>query len=138
MAEGWARHLKGDSVEAHSAGVIASGLNPRAVAVMAEAGVDISPQRSKTVSEFADRSFDYVVTLCDHARESCPFLPGAKKHVHRGFDDPPSLAPESVCEEDALAVYRRVRDEIRGFVEGMPACLEETGAEPSAPAGPSA
>ena len=121
MAEGWARHLKSDSVEAHSAGVVASGLDPRAVAVMAEAGVDISAQRSKTTSEFAGRSFDYVVTLCDHARESCPVFLGAGKHVHRGFDDPPSRAAESAGEEDALAAYRRVRDGIREFVETLPA-----------------
>ena len=124
MAEGWARQLKSESIEAHSAGVVASGLDPRAVSVMAVAGVDISQQRSKTTSEVAHRSFDYVVTLCDHARASCPFMPGAQRHVHRGFDDPPSLAKESATEEDALAIYRRVRDEIREFVEGLPANLE--------------
>ncbi len=125
MAEGWTRHLKGDAVEASSAGVLAAGLDALAVKVMAEAGVDISTQRSKTTAEFAGQTFDCVVTLCDYARGSCPFFPGAAKHLHRGFDDPRSLAMNAASEEDALGVYRRIRDEIRGFVEKMPESLEE-------------
>jgi arsenate reductase len=120
MAEGWAKHLKGDVVEAYSAGVAPHGIDPRAVAVMAEAGVDISGQRSKDVLELMDMQFDYVVTLCGGAAETCPVFPGKTKRLHRGFDDPPSLAKDAASEDEALAVYRRVRDEIRAWVETMP------------------
>lgn len=115
MAEGWARHLHGGRVEAFSAGVVASQLDPRAVLVMKEAGVDISAQRSKHVSEFAGEKFDLVVTVCDAAAEACPAFPGATRVMHRGFDDPPRLAAAQ-SEEEALRIYRRVRDEIRAFV----------------------
>ncbi|HBI15874.1 MAG TPA: arsenate reductase [Desulfobulbaceae bacterium] len=114
MAEGWTRHLKGDVIEAYSAGIEKHGLNPLAVRVMAEAGVDISGQWSKNVDELPDRQFDYVVTLCGHANETCPYFPGRK--IHRGFDDPPQLAANAKSEEDALSHYRRVRDQIRDFV----------------------
>ncbi len=124
MAEGWARHLKGDSIEAYSAGIETHGLNPLAVRVMAEAGVDVSQQRSKHVDELRDVPFDYVVTVCDHAHESCPLFPGRAKVVHVGFDDPPRLAREAKTEEDALRHYRRVRDEIRAFVKELPGALE--------------
>jgi arsenate reductase len=124
MAEGWARRLKGDEIEPYSAGIEAHGLNARAVKVMAEAGVDISRQRSKTLSEVKDAPFDFVVTLCDHAHESCPLFPGKAKIVHVGFDDPPRLAKEARTEEEALGHYRRVRDEIHGFVERLPEALE--------------
>ena len=117
MAEGWARHLKGDRIEAYSAGIEAHGLNPDAVRVMAEAGVDISGQRSKHVSELRGVEFDYVVTVCDHAHQSCPVFPGKAQVVHVGFDDPPRLAASAKTEEERLAPYRRVRDEIRAFVE---------------------
>ena len=127
MAEGWARHLKSDSIEAYSAGVERHGLNPRAVAVMAEAGVDISGQASKLVDELPVREFDWVVTLCGHASENCPFFPGPVKRVHAGFDDPPSLAKGAATEAEALASYRRVRDEIRDFVAGLPGSLEARG-----------
>ena len=123
IAEGWARHLKADAIEACSAGVAPSRLNPDAVRVMAEVGVDISGQRSKHVDEFADRSIDYVVTVCDHARESCPLFPGRAKVVHHAFDDPPHLAVGAATEEERLAPYRRVRDEIRAFVETLPEAL---------------
>jgi len=126
MAEGWARHLKADCVEAYSAGIETHGLNPRAVRVMAEAGVDISGHRSKHLDELADVPFDYVVTVCDHARESCPRFPGRARMVHVGFDDPPRLAQGAKTEDEALAHYRRVRDEIRGFVERLPAALGES------------
>jgi arsenate reductase (thioredoxin) len=123
MAEGWARHLRGDVIEAYSAGIETHGLNPHAVRVMAEAGVEISGQRSKHVAELNGVPFDYVVTVCDHAHESCPLFPGGTQVVHVGFDDPPSLARESRSEEEALAPYRRVRDEIRAFVETLPEVL---------------
>lgn len=120
MTEGWARRLKGDAIEAYSAGVEPHGMNPRAMSVMAEAGAPISDQRSKHVDELKDVPFDYVVTLCDHAHETCPLFPGRTKVVHAGFDDPPRLARDAKSEEDALAHYRRVRDEIRSFVEALP------------------
>ena len=123
MAEGWAKHLKRDSIEAWSAGVEAKTIDPRAVSVMAEAGVDISGHRSKHVDELIDIPFDYVVTLCGHAYETCPFFPGGAKKVHRGFDDPPVLAKDASDEDEALAQYRRVRDEIRQFVETLPDSL---------------
>jgi len=120
MAEGWARHLKGDAIDAYSAGIETHGLNPHAVRVMAEAGVDISGHRSKHVDELRSISFDYVVTVCDHAHESCPLFPGRTRVVHVGFDDPPRLAQQAKTEEEALHCYRRVRDEIRAFVERLP------------------
>lgn len=123
MAEGWARHLKPGIIEAQSAGIETHGLNQLAVKVMAEAGVDISSQRSKHVDEVKDIRFDYVVTVCGHANENCPFFPGKTKVVHVGFDDPPALAKGAVTEDDALNIYRRVRDEIRQFVESLPASL---------------
>jgi len=123
MAEGWARHLKGDVIDAYSAGIETRGLDPLAVRVMAEAGVDISSHRSKHVREVMNVGFDYVVTVCDHAHESCPLFPGKVKIVHRGFDDPPRLARDAKSEQEALAHYRRVRDEIRGFVETLPEAL---------------
>ena len=120
MAEGWARHLKGDVIEPYSAGIEPHGLDPRAVRVMAEAGVDISGHRSKHVEELKDVQFDYVVTVCDQAHESCPLFPGRTKVIHVGFDDPPRLAQDSKNEQEALGHYRRVRDEIRRFVESLP------------------
>ena len=123
MAEGWARALKGDAIEAFSAGIETHGLNPVAVRVMAEAGVDISGQRSKHVDELKGIAFDYVVTLCDHAHESCPLFPGGTRVVHVGFDDPPRLARGAKTETEALDHYRRVRDEIRAYVERLPDAL---------------
>lgn len=127
MAEGWARALKADEIDAYSAGVEAHGLNPLAVRVMAEAGVDISRYTSKRVSEVADIPFDVIVTVCDRARESCPVFPGTARVVHHGFDDPPSLARGVTDEERTLDIYRRVRDEIREFVESLPGALENSG-----------
>jgi arsenate reductase len=120
MAEGWARHLKGDGVEAYSAGIETHGLNQNAVKVMAEAGVDISQQRSKHLDELNDIPFDWVITVCDNANERCPVFPGAVKRFHVSFDDPPRLAKNAKTEEEALTHYRRVRDEIRQFVEELP------------------
>lgn len=125
MAEGWTRHLHGGQIEAYSAGIATHGLDPLAVRVMAEAGVDISRQRSKHVDELKDIQFDYVVTVCDHARESCPVFPGPTRMLHAGFDDPPRLARNARTQEEALAHYRRVRDEIRALVERLPAVLRE-------------
>jgi len=125
MAEGWARALKSDQIEAYSAGIETHGLNPNAVKVMAEAGVDISGHRSKFVSEFKDVAFDYVITVCGHASENCPVFIGKAKVLHVGFDDPPALAKNAKTEEEALKHYRRVRDEIRAFVEGLPEFLTE-------------
>jgi arsenate reductase len=124
MAEGWARHLKGDAVEPYSAGIETHGLNPRAGQVMAEVGVDISGHRSKNVGELLDVPFDYVVTVCGHANETCPMFPGKTRVVHVGFDDPPALAKEAATEEEVMGIYRRVRDEIRAFVEQLPGILE--------------
>ncbi len=123
IAEGWARHLKGNEIEPYSAGIEAHGLNPDAARVMAEAGVDISGQRSKVVGDLREIAFDCVVTLCDHAHESCPLFPGTTKVVHVAFDDPPRLTADAKTEEERLAPYRRVRDEIRAFVETLPAFL---------------
>lgn len=117
MAEGWARHLMGERIEPYSAGIEAHGMNPNAVKVMAEAGVDISGQSSKLASTLADVPFDLVVTVCGHADEHCPAFLGKSRVVHAGFDDPPKLAKTATTEEEALGHYRRVRDEIRGFVE---------------------
>ena len=120
MAEGWARHLKGDAIEPYSAGIETHGLNPNAVRIMAEADVDISGHRSKHVDELAEVPFDYVVTVCDHAHEHCPLFPGRARVVHVGFADPPRLAREAATEEEALDAYRQVRDEIRRFIESLP------------------
>lgn len=116
MAEGWARHLLGDRIEPYSAGIEAHGMNPIAVRVMREAGVDISEQSSKLVGTPADVSLDLVITVCGHADENCPWFPGGTRVVHVGFDDPPKLAKTAASEEEALGHYRRVRDEIRDFV----------------------
>jgi arsenate reductase len=123
MAEGWARHLKGDLIDAYSAGVATHGLNPHAVAVMAEAGVDIGAHHSKHVDELAEVTFDYVVTVCDNAAESCPAFRGRAQVVHHAFDDPPKLAREAANDEEALGHYRRVRDEIRDYVATLPGAL---------------
>jgi arsenate reductase len=120
MAEGWARALKSDVLEPFSAGMEARGLDPRAVKVMAEAGVDLRRQESKTVHRFKGERFDFVVTVCSGTGESCPVFPGKVKVIHAGFDDPPELARGAETEEAALEHYRRVRDEIRAFVERLP------------------
>ncbi len=124
MAEGWTRALKGDVIEPYSAGIEKHGLHPLAVRVMAEAGVDISRQRSKTVEELRGVPFDYVVTVCGHAHETCPmWLGGPAKVLHVGFDDPPTLAKSARTEEEALGHYRRVRDEIKAYVLTLPESL---------------
>ena len=125
MAEGWAIRLKSGLIEPYSAGIETHGLNPSAVKVMQEAGVDISGHRSKTLDEVAGLEFDYVVTVCDRARETCPVFPGKVKKIHRSFDDPPALARDAKTEQEALGHYRRVRDEIRLFIESLPEALDE-------------
>jgi len=125
MAEGWARHLHGDLIDAYSAGVEPQELSARAVRVMAEAGVDISKQRAKHIRDLGRLNFDYVITVCDNARERCPFFAGGVKSMHMGFEDPPFLARNAKTEEEALTHYRRVRDEIRDFVQQLPEILEK-------------
>jgi arsenate reductase len=118
MAEGWLRHYAGDHAEVFSAGTKPAGLNPMAVAVMRESGIDISGQRSKHVDELAKEDFQFVITVCDAAREACPVFPGALYQLHWSFDDP---AGATGSEEEKLAVFRRVRNEIaeqvRAFVQ---------------------
>jgi arsenate reductase len=123
MAEGWARHLKSDVIEPYSAGIEKHGLNPHAVKVMAEAGVDISTQYSKTTAEIGSAPFDYVVSVCGHAEENCPIFPGKARSAHVGFEDPPTLTKDMRDGEEKLAVYRRVRDQIRTFIETLPSSL---------------
>ncbi|SPD76338.1 Protein ArsC [uncultured Desulfobacterium sp.] len=123
MAEAWTRHLKGDLFDVYSAGVEPKEVDPRAIKAMAEAGIDISGRKSKDVSTLGDLEFDYVVTLCDHASEACPFFPAKTRVMHRSFDDPPKLAADARNEEEAMNSYRRVRDEIRAFIEAMPDVL---------------
>lgn len=121
MAEGWARHLRADTIEPYSAGIEKHGLNPYAVRVMAEVGVDISGQQSKLVEELPVISFDHVITLCGHAHETCPYFPG--KIIHHGFPDPPQLAKNATSEEETLQAFRTVRDQIRQFIESLPQSL---------------
>jgi arsenate reductase len=123
MAEGWSKKLKSDIIETYSAGIETHGLNQNAVKVMAEAGVDISNQRSKHVDELKDVQFDYVVTVCGHASVNCPVFPGKTQIIHAGFDDPPKLAKKAKTEDEALDCYRRVRDQIKEFVETLPESL---------------
>ena len=123
MAEGWARALKGDVIELYSAGTEPGGMDARAVKVMTETGVDISAHKSTHLDDLKGVPFDYVVTVCDHANESCPLFPGKTKVFHVGFDDPPRFAAGAKSEDEALAHYRRVRDEIRKFVERLPESL---------------
>jgi arsenate reductase len=131
MAEGWTRHVASDRIEPYSAGVAPTQLDPRAIRVMAECGVEIGGQRSKHLDELAGLRFDDVVTVCDNAKERCPIFPGDTRVVHVSFDDPPRLAGNAPSEESALDHYRRVRDEIRAFVERLPDLLErQTGERP--------
>ncbi|MDD4028634.1 MAG: arsenate reductase ArsC [Caldisericia bacterium] len=124
MAEGWTRFLKGDLMEAYSAGTEPQRLNPNAVKVMKEMGVDISNQHSKHIQEFQGTLFDVVVTVCDHAHETCPFFPTKNPVIHKGFLDPSVIAEEiakkGASEKEQLDWYRKVRDEIRAFVETLP------------------
>jgi arsenate reductase len=122
MAEGWARHLKGDCIEAFSAGVRPIGVSTKAIKVMAEAGVDISDHTSKHADDLLGIDFDYVITVCDYANQVCPVFGGDVKTFHRRFDDP--YFAEGTTDE-ILAEFRRVRDEIKAFVQTLPESLKE-------------
>jgi arsenate reductase len=126
MAEAWAKKLKSETVDVHSAGVDPHGMNARAVKAMAEVGIDISHYHSKHVDELKGMPFDFVITVCDHANETCPVFPGKVKRIHVGFDDPPRLAKDAKSEEEAMVHYRRVRDEIRAYIQTLPQALGET------------
>jgi len=132
MAEGWARQLKDGAIEPYSAGIEKHGMNSHAVKVMAEAGVDLSKHYSKTPADIGPVEFDYVVTVCGHANEHCPVFLGKAKVVHVGFEDPPKLTRHLPDGEEKLAVYRRVRDEIRQFIETLPGGLTQAARKPSA------
>ncbi len=120
IAEGWAKHLKSDVMEAYSAGVEPAQLSSRAVKIMAEAGVDISGHRSKHVDELTGIDFDYVVTVCDHARDTCPLFKGKAKRIHELFTDPSFM---DGSEKEITAAFRKLRDDIKAFVETMPESL---------------
>ena len=113
MAEGFLNTLYGDKYEAYSAGIEPAKINPYAIRVMAEIGIDISKKRSKSIEKFRGKNFDYVVTVCDHAKEACPFFPG-EKILHRGFEDPSEFKG---ARDEILAKVRRVRDEIKDWIE---------------------
>jgi len=125
MAEGLARAHLGAAFEVHSAGTRPHGVDPRAVTVMAEKGIDLRDHRSKHVDDLHGLDFDWVVTVCDRAAEACPVFPGAARRLHRGFEDPPRLAEAAASEAEALAPYRRVRDQIEAFVRSLPETLAE-------------
>ena len=120
MAEAWTRHLRNDEYEAYSAGTAPRGIDHMAIHVMSEAGIDISSQRSKGIDSLGMIEFDYVITLCDNARESCPYYPAKTKLIHKGFDDPAKLAEGSKGDKDAIKIYRKVRDEIKDYVMNLP------------------
>ena len=120
MAEGWVRHLKKDVLQPASAGIEKHGLDPLAIKVMNEVGVDISQQKSKLIDELKDKDFDYVVTICEDANRNCPIFPGKAKRIHHAFDNPPRIAKTLTSQEEILSLYRRVRDEIKEFVSKMP------------------
>jgi len=127
MAEAWTRHLKGDLYEVYSAGIEAHGLNPNMVKVMKEVGIDATTQTSDLITKYLDSGLDIVVSVCGHAEENCPVFPGRVRRVHQGFDDPPKLARELAAlganEEQQLEPYRRVRDQIKAWVETLPGAL---------------
>ena len=127
MAEAWTRHLWPERIEAYSAGIMPQGLDPLAVEVMGEAGVDMSGQKSKSVDDLAAIPFDLVITVCSGAHENCPVFPGRARVIHRGFDDPPRLAKTAGTVEEKKDCYRRVRDEIRAFVLCLPEMLKNPG-----------
>jgi arsenate reductase len=122
IAEGWARELKGNVIDAYSAGIRPIGVSSRAIKAMAEEGVDISMHKSQHVDEFSGNDFDYVVTLCDNAAENCPVFSGKTRIVHKPFDDPYFA---SGSEEQIMATFRKVRDDIRMFIETMPESLKD-------------
>ena len=117
MADGWTKFLKNDKFDVFSAGIETHGLNPYAVKVMAESGVDISNHKSTNIKNLIHIDLDFVITVCGHADENCPVFPRKTKVVHVGFEDPPKLAAEFETEDEKLCCYRKVRDEIKKFVE---------------------
>jgi arsenate reductase len=123
MAEGWTRHLKGSVIDPVSAGTRPTMLDPLAVRVMADVGIDISTQRPKSLDAVQHLAFDYVVTVCSDAHETCPVFPGGARIVHRGFEDPPRLAAGARTPQEALRHYARVRDQIKAFIEQLPDAL---------------
>jgi arsenate reductase (thioredoxin) len=125
MAEAWAKHLFGNTVEAYSAGTSPKHVDPRAVRAMAEVGIDISSYRSKSVLDLPDIDFDYVITLCEDAQDACPFFPAKTGLIHHSFDDPPLLAEGIDDEEKAMGHYRHVRDEIKAYVQTLPDSLND-------------
>lgn len=131
MAEGWARSLFPDTIDACSAGVDPGEVNRLAIAAMREVGIDISQHRSKTIDACHPETIDLVVTVCSHAHETCPLFPGQARVIHRGFDDPPALAATARSDDEALIHYRRVRDEIKAFVKTLPTLLKTDRSEPA-------
>ena len=124
MAEGWAKALKSDVIEAFSAGTNPHGMNPLAIRAMGEVGIDISGHSSKRPEDLGVE-FDFVITVCDSAHESCPLYPARTRVIHVGFDDPPRLATGARSDDDAMPHYRRVRDEIKAYVQTLPESLAE-------------
>ena len=129
MAEGWARRLKGERIEAWSAGSIAAGLHPLAVRVMAEAGVDISTSECRAVEDVSGVEFDWVVTVCEQSHERCPALPGGARVAHVEIGRPPDLPPGEERNGATMEHYRDVREALRAYVEGLPGVLEESEVE---------
>ena len=125
MAEGWARYLKSDIIDPYSAGIEKHGINPHAVQVMREAGVNIGEQYSKLVDELPVKEFDVVITVCDNANEQCPFFLGKTKRLHVSFPDPPKMAISAKTEEEKLNCYRQVRDQIKIFIQSLPDVLDQ-------------
>jgi len=117
MAEGLLRHDAGERFDVGSAGTKASSVRPEAIAAMSELGIDISGQRSKNVDEFEGQRFDYVITVCDNARETCPVFFGAAETLHHSFDDPP--APLVGTDDERMTIFRRVRDELRAYLRNF-------------------
>ena len=126
MAEAWTRHLKSDTIEVYSAGIAASGLDKNAVKVMAEKNIDISKHKSKNINYYDDIAFDYIITVCGHAHETCPTVFSKSKIIHKGFDDPPQMAKTVTGNEEKLNCYRKVRDEIYEYVKTLPLALKKT------------
>ena len=123
MAEGWARALKGEVIDAYSAGTHPKALDPMAIRVMADVGIDLATQQPKSLDAVQHLPFDYVITVCSDAHETCPVFPGRTRIVHRGFDDPPRLAATANNPQESLGHYVRVRDEIKAFIEQLPQAL---------------
>jgi arsenate reductase len=124
MAEGWAKTLLSNEYAVYSAGIEAHGLNPNAVLVMQESGIDISQQQSQLISDLPEISWDIIITVCDSANERCPYIPGNHLYIHQSFDDPPSLAKD-IADHLGLEIYRRVRDEIKEYIQYIPSLLLE-------------